>query len=101
MEAIDLALGHVHPMQQVGFLITINPCGIIVAGETPFTWHSPILRTQPAGVTPLAFHVKTLYIRVVESQHPFFDNLFRNAVTQRAATCLCCILTLEVAKDTG
>jgi len=102
VQTINLALGHMHPMHQVGFLITIKPCGIIVTGETPFTWHSPILRSQSTSVTPLAFHVITLHIRVVEPQHPFFDNSFRYAVTQRAATRLCdCTLTLEVAEDTG
>jgi hypothetical protein len=101
MQAINLAFGHMHPMHQVGFLIKSKPCGIIVASETPFTWHSPILRSQSTSVTPLAFHVITLHIRVVESQHPFFNNSFRNAVTQRAATRLCCTLTLKVAEDTG
>lgn len=101
VEAIDLAFGHMHPMQHVGFLIAIKPCRIIVTGETPFTRHSPVLRTQATRVTPLALHVISLYIRVVKLQHPLFNNLFRYAVTQRAATCFDCILALEVAKDTG
>ena len=102
VHAVNLVISHMDLVHFLMLIILFEPIRFIVAGETSFSGNSSLKGAGHLRMAPLAFHVKTLNIAVVKTDHPLLDDSLWNRMAQCAA---CRIhsncLTFEVTENAG
>ena len=99
--ALDLVIGDVSPMHELGFAVAAQPRRIVMTSVAALA-RNLARSLYDVGMARRALHVEALYVAVVEAQIRFCDYLIRDFVTERAARrSLIELLPFEVAEETA